>query len=89
MRINSVYVIRDVFGKMILIPYKKTKIGNHPIYLNDTGRVIVEMLEESASEKELCHKVAQAYNLKPEFEEYGQIETFVANLVSMDVVVQR
>lgn len=87
MRVNSAYVIRDVFGKMILIPYKKTKIGNHPIYLNDTGRVIVEMLEESASEKELCHKVAQAYNLNPGSEEYRRIEAFIANLISMDVVV--
>lgn len=88
MRVNSAYVIRDVFGKMILIPYKKTQIGNHPIYLNDTGRVIIEMLEGSATETELCHKVAQAYNLKPDSDEYGQIEAFVANLVSMDVVVQ-
>ena len=87
MRVNSAYVVRDVFGKMILIPYKKTKIGNHPIYLNDTGRLIVQMLEEAASEKELCLRVAQAYNLQPESDEYGQIEDFVANLVNMDVVV--
>lgn len=73
---------------MILIPYKKTKIGNHPIYLNETGRVIVEMLEKSASEVELCQKVTQAYNLKTDSEEFGQIEEFVANLVSMDVVVR-
>ena len=88
MRINSAYIIRDVFGKMILIPYKKTKMGNHPIYLNETGRVIVQMLEESVSEEELCQKVAQVYNLKSNSEEYGQIEAFVANLVSMDIVVQ-
>jgi hypothetical protein len=87
-RINSAYIVRDVFGKMILIPYKKTKIGNHPIYLNDTGRLIVQMLEESVSEKELCLRVAQTYNLQSESDEYGQIENFVANLVNMDVVVQ-
>lgn len=88
MRVNPAYVIRDVFGEMILIPYKKTKIGNHPIYLNDTGRVIVQMLEGTTSEMELCLRVAQAYNLQPESDEYGQIEEFVANLVRMDVVVQ-
>lgn len=88
MKINSAYVIRDVFGKMILIPYKKTKIGNHPIYLNDTGRVIVELARESDSEKELCYKVALAYNISMESEEYGQVEEFVANLVEMDVIVQ-
>lgn len=88
MRVNSAYVIRDVFGKMILIPYKQTKIGNHPIYLNNTGRVIVGMLDESASETELCNKVAQVYNINPASEEYGQIREFVANLISMNVVVQ-
>ncbi len=87
MKVNSAYIIRNVFGKMILIPYKKTKIGNHPIYLNETGHVIVQMLEESASEAELCQKVAQVYDLKFDSEEYGQIKAFVANLISMDVII--
>ncbi len=88
MRVNSAYVVRDVFGKTILIPYKKTEIGNHPIYLNDTGRVVIQMLEGTTSETELCLRVAQAYNLQPESDEYGQIEDFVANLVRMNVVVR-
>ena len=88
MRVNSAYVLRDVFGKTILIPYKKTEIGNHPIYLNDTGRVVIQMLEGATSETELCLKIAQEYNLQPESDEYGQIEDFVANLVSMNVVVR-
>ena len=88
MRVNSAYVVRDVFGKMILIPFKKTKIGNHPIYLNDTGRAIIEMLKNSASENELCLKVAKEYNIKPESNEYRQIAEFVSNLLSMGVVVK-
>ena len=88
MRVNSAYVVRDVFEKTILIPYKKTEIGNHPIYLNDTGRVVIQMLEGATSESELCLRVAQAYNLQPESDEYGKIEDFVASLVRMNVVVQ-
>lgn len=87
MKVNSAYIVRDVFGKMILIPYRKTKLGNHPIYLNETGRIIVDALEDCDSETELCHRVAQAYNLNTDSEEYGQIEEFVNNLVSMGVVV--
>ena len=88
MKVNSAYIVRDVFGKMILVPYKKTKIGNHPSYLNDTGRVIIQMLEESASEAALCKKVAQAYDIKSTSEEYKQIEEFITSLTSMGVVVQ-
>ena len=88
MKVNSAYIVGDVFGKMILVPYKKTKIGNHRIYLNDTGRVIIQMLEESASEAALCKKVAQAYDIKSTSEEYKQIEEFITSLTSMGVVVQ-
>ena len=88
MKINQAYVIRDVFGKMILMPYLSTKVGNKPIYINDTGRNVIMMLNQSHNIEELCKNVADLYSIKEGSKEYGMIQDFVQNLMELEIIVE-
>ncbi|MDO4831256.1 MAG: hypothetical protein Q4A46_07250 [Clostridia bacterium] len=86
MKLNSAYVVRDVFGKMILIPFLNTKLGNKPIYINETGKNIILMLSQACDENELCKKVAALYAASEGSNEYKLIQDFVHSLVELEIV---
>lgn len=88
MKINRAYIIRDIFGKMILMPYLNTKVGNKPVYINDTGRNVILMLNQSHNIKELCKNVADLYSIKENSKEYGMIQDFVQNLMELEIIVE-
>ena len=88
MKINQAYIVRDVFGKMILIPFLNTKLGNKPIYVNDTGRSVIQMLDRSDDAKELCDNVAQHYSIDDSTNEYKLIQDFIQNLIELEIIEQ-
>ena len=63
MKIKQGFVVREIAGQTLVVALgEASKIYNGIIKLNETGRVIWDMLAEGAEKEEIVDKLASIYD---------------------------
>lgn len=64
MKIKKGFVVREIAGQSIVIALgEATKIFNGMIKLNETGRIIWDMLSKGKEQEEIVAKILEEYDI--------------------------
>lgn len=87
MKQNDAFVMRDLYGRHILMPVRKNDASDDPIALNDVGADIWRAAENKANANEVVSSVAAEYGLAADSPEEMAVTAFVNQLLEMGVLV--
>lgn len=88
MRKNNNFVLRNIFGKKVLVPIKANEVGDDPILMNDVGAHIWSEADNAESIEELIQNLSKQYGLVDDSVEQQAIEEFVQNLLDMKLIYE-
>ena len=86
MKKNPAFVLREVGGKSLLIPICKNDIGNDPIDLNSTAKIIWDNVIEGDTKDDLLMKISKLYNLADSSDEQMAVKEFIEHLIKLQLV---
>ncbi len=87
MKINDSFVIREIYGKTLLIPVTANDISKIPIYANKPAREIILSLLEFNNLDEVLNDLSKKYDLLNE-NVYKDIENYIQLLLSYGLIVE-
>ena len=80
MKIRDGFVVREVAGQSIVVALgDATKVFNGMIKLNETGRIIWDMLSAGAQKEEIVERIMGEYEIDRETVE-GDVDGFINTL---------
>lgn len=83
---NPDLVLREIYGKTILMPIRYNEASNEPIYLNDVAAQIWKM----AFDAENCYKLQKAicdtYRIREDSAEAYSVENFIRQLMDKKLI---
>ncbi len=80
MKIKSGFVVREVAGQNIVVALgEATKIFNGMIKLNETGRIIWDMLSVGSEKEDIVNRIMDEYEIDRETVE-GDVDAFINTL---------
>ena len=81
MKIKKGFVVREIAGQSIVIALgDATKIFNGMIKLNETGRIIWDMLSKGNDQEEIVEKILEEYDIDRSTVE-ADVSRFIATLM--------
>lgn len=86
MKKNDNFVLRDIYGKKVLVPVKANEVGDDPILMNDVGADIWCESENAENVLELVNNILKKYDLPSDSVEKQAIEDFVQNLLDIKLI---
>ena len=86
MKINDSFVIREIYGKTLLIPIKANNISKVPICVNKHAKEIIASLLKFDSLDDVFSDLSKKYDLSNE-SVYNDIENFIQVLLSRGLIV--
>jgi len=86
MTCNPNFVLREIYGKFILVPFRRNEIGNEPIHLNDVAAVIWKKASESNTANDLLDSITDIYQLTPGSAEQSAVGQFIEQLIQMKLI---
>lgn len=88
MKIKDGFVVRDLAGQSIVVALgEASKTFNGMIKLNDTGRLIWDMLAEGKSKEEIIDRFTAEYDVEREIAD-RDITAFIEVLQGADILEQ-
>lgn len=88
MKKNDNFVLRDIYGKKVLVPVKANEVGDDPILMNDVGAEIWCESENVENVSELVNNILKKYDLPNDSVEKQAIEDFVQNLLDIKLIYE-
>ena len=86
MKINPDFVLRTVAGKHIVVPIGEAGVSfNGVITLNDSGKMLFEMLVKGAEPKDLVNRLMEVYDVSQE-QANEDVKAFIETLASRHVL---
>ena len=85
---NSSFVLRDIYGKHILMPVKTNKACEDPILLNDVARDIWESASNELCINDFSARICEMYSLQANSPEAMAITGFISQLVEMGLITE-
>lgn len=86
MNTNSNFILRNIYGKHILVPIRLNQTSNDPILLNEVAANIWNMAANGLTEEELLKRITQMYALKPESSELIAVTQFIEQMKDMSLL---
>ena len=86
MKKNNNFVLRNIYGKKVLVPTKANEVGDDPILMNDVGAHIWCEAEKADSADDLVKNLLIQYGLQEDSIEQHAIKEFVQNLLDMKLI---
>ena len=86
MTCNPHFVLREIYGKNILMPVHRNEIGNEPIHLNDVAALIWKNASNCESTEELLSTITDLYNLEADSAEQTAVNQFIYQLIQMTLI---
>lgn len=86
MKRNSNFVLRNIYGKKVLVPARTNEVGDDPILLNDVAAEIWSESDNADNVSELIDNILKKYNLPNDSVEKQAIEDFVQNLLEIKLI---
>ena len=87
MKTNESFVLRNIYGKHILMPIRTNAASNDPILLNDTAVSIWESVPMCSKPEELLDVVGNLYGLGKNSAEMTAVEHFISQMFSMGLLL--
>ena len=88
MKSNSSLILREIYGKAILMPIRYNEASNHPIYLNESAALIWKMASEVENREELYEKISEIYGLNEESAEGYSIKLFISSMIDQKLILE-
>ena len=86
MKTNPDLILREVYGKSILMPIRCNEASNDPIYLNDVAALIWKTAPVSDNLHELTKSICEIYELSTESAEAYSVENFIIQLLENKLI---
>lgn len=86
MKINDSFVVREIYGKTLLIPVKANDISKVPICANEEAKEIISSLLKFNNLDEVLNDLSKKYDLSSE-NVYNDIENFIQVLLNCGLIV--
>lgn len=83
MRKNPNFVLREIYGKNILMPVRYNEASNDPVCFNEVAATIWKTVNNLKNEDELLSSVCQIYNLKKDSAEAAAVNSFIKELINI------
>ena len=87
MKTNDAFILRNIYGKYILMPIRSNQTSNDPILLNEVAASIWNEAMEGIEIKNLISNIAQAYNLLDNSSELLAVKQFIDQMVTMELLL--
>ena len=87
MRRNPDFVLREIYGKNILMPIRYNEASNDPIYFIEVASSIWKLSENAESLKDILRSVSQIYQLQEGAEEIVAIKDFLNQLIENKLII--
>ncbi len=87
MKTNDAFILRNIYGKYILMPIRSNQTSNDPILLNEVAASIWNEAMEGIEIKNLISNIAQAYNLLENSSELLAVKQFIDQMVTMELLL--
>ena len=87
MKTNDAFILRNIYGKYILMPIRSNQTSNDPILLNEIAASIWNEAMEGIEIKNLISNIAQAYNLLENSSELLAVKQFIDQMVTMELLL--
>jgi hypothetical protein len=79
------FVLREIHGRNLLIPFRRNNISPDPIFLNSVGAEIWKRAPGALSQEALVDEVVALYELTDR-EDIASVEEFVEQMTSMGLI---
>ena len=86
MKINDSFVIREIYGKMLLIPVKANDISQVPICANEHANEIISSLLKFNNLDEVLNDLSKKYDLSNE-NVYRDIKGYIQLLLDYGLII--
>ena len=83
---NTDFVLREIYGKNILMPVKANNASRDPILLNDVAADIWKEAIHGCQEKQLLRRVLSIYKLSEESSEALAVDRFIRQLIKIGLL---
>ena len=87
MRQNPDLILREIYGKNILMSIRFNEASNDPIYFNEVGALIWKLSDKAKNVTELLNLVCETYNLKIDSAEAVAVEGFIDQLIESKLIM--
>lgn len=86
MKVNSSFVLRNIYEKYILMPICANSASNDPILLNNVAASIWEMASYHQERAGLLAGIAQEYELTQDSVELNAVDNFISQMVDIGLL---
>ena len=87
MKINEAFILRNIYGKNILMPVHANGVSNDPILLNEVAAFIWNAALNNQEKGMILENVAQEYNLKEKSSELIAVGQFIDQMITMGLFI--
>ncbi len=87
MKKNSDLILREIYGKNILMPIRYNDASNDPIYFNEVAALIWKLSDASKDYNELFYSVCQTYDLEENSAEAAAVKGFINQLIENKLIL--
>lgn len=89
MRQNPDLILREIYGKNILMPIRYNEASNDPIYFNEVAALIWKLSDGAKDSTELLSFVCDVYDLKTDSAEAASVEGFIDQLIESKLIMMK
>lgn len=86
MRVNPDLILREIYGKSILMPIRYNEASNDPIYLNDVAALIWKTASTAEDLYELKKFICDVYGVHANSAEAYSVEKFIIQLMENKLI---
>lgn len=86
MRTNPAFVLRNIYGKYILMPIRTNNASNDPVLLNEVAASIWKAASDCLDAEVILVNLSTSYGLEPSSPEAISIKHFIAQMVNMGLL---
>lgn len=88
MKVNSDLILRNIYGKHILMPVRKNDASDDPVVLNDVAADIWLFAEQGMSFDEIVAAMARKYDLEKNSVEEASVRQFICLLTEQKLLFE-
>lgn len=88
MKVNSDLILRNIYGKNILMPIRKNNASDDPVVLNDVAADIWLLAEQEMSFDEIVDSMMLKYDLDKNSVEEASIRQFICLLTAQKLLLE-
>lgn len=86
MRRNSNFVLREIYGKNILMPIRYNDASNDPIYFNSVAALIWKLTDDAKDVDDLLCSVCKICNIEKNSVEAVAVDGFIKYLLENNLI---